>query len=63
MSFWLLTTSLGNFLVAAITGIKSRFVHASGATEFLFYAALMFVIAGVFAVIAARYRSNQPQPA
>ena len=56
MSLWLCTTSLGNFLVAAVTWLNDRFVHARGTLEFLFYAGLMFVLAGVFALIARRYR-------
>ena len=56
MSFWLLTTALGNFLVATITGINARFIHASGAAEFLFYAVLMLVVAGIFGWIASRVR-------
>ncbi len=56
MSFWLMTIAGGHFLVAVITNLNSRFVHARGATEFYFYAALMVVVAGIFAVTAARYR-------
>ncbi len=56
MSLWLCTTSVGNFLVAAITRINSEWVHARGAAEFLFYAGLMLALAGVFALIARRYR-------
>jgi proton-dependent oligopeptide transporter, POT family len=56
MSFWLLTTSLGNFLVAAITGINARYVHATGTSEFLFYAALMLAVTALFALLAVRYR-------
>ncbi len=55
MSFWLLTTSLGNFLVAAITGINARYVHATGTAEFLFYAALMLGVTALFALLAIRY--------
>lgn len=55
MSFWLLTTSLGNFLVAAITGINARYVHATGTAEFLFYAALMLGVTALFALLAVRY--------
>jgi POT family proton-dependent oligopeptide transporter len=58
MSMWLLTTSLGNFLVATITALNAHFVHATGAAEFLFYAGLMLAGAGVFAVIARRYRGT-----
>ncbi|MFO1458263.1 MAG: POT family MFS transporter [Verrucomicrobiota bacterium] len=60
MSFWLLTTSLGNFLVAVITGINARYVHAGGAAEFLFYGLLMLAVSGLFAVIARRYRPTNP---
>lgn len=59
MSLWLLTTALGNFLVAVVTFLNTRFVHATGAEEFLFYAGLMFAVAAVFAVIARRYRERQ----
>ena len=60
MSLWLCTTSLGNFLVAAVTWTNDRFVHARGTLEFLFYAGLMLVVAAVFAVIARRYRGAEP---
>ncbi len=60
MSLWLLTTAVGNFLVAVITTVNARFVHADGVHEFLFYAALMLAVAGFFAVIASRYRATQP---
>jgi dipeptide/tripeptide permease len=54
MSLWLLTTAAGNFLVAVITALNARFVHATGTAEFLFYAGVMLVAAGAFAVIARR---------
>jgi POT family proton-dependent oligopeptide transporter len=57
MSLWLLTTAAGNFLVAAITTVNSMWVGASGAAEFLFYAALMLVVAAVFGLLARRYRT------
>jgi POT family proton-dependent oligopeptide transporter len=60
MSLWLLTTALGNFLVAVVTFLNARFVHATGAAEFLFYAGLMLAVAAVFAVIASRYRDIRP---
>lgn len=58
MSLWLLTTAAGNFLVAFITQLNSRWVHAGGAAEFLFYAGLMFATSVVFAFIARRYRPS-----
>jgi POT family proton-dependent oligopeptide transporter len=60
MSFWLLTTSIGNLLVAAVTNLNAQFVHARGVAEFLFYAGLMLVVAAMFAALARRYRSATP---
>jgi POT family proton-dependent oligopeptide transporter len=56
MSLWLMTIAGGHFLVAAFTNLNARFVKAAGAAEFLFYAVLMFVVAGAFAWMASRYR-------
>ena len=52
MSFWLMTISVGHFLVAVFTNLNSNYVHAHGAGEFYFYSGLMFVVAGVFIVPA-----------
>lgn len=60
MSLWLMTIAGGHFLVAAFTNLNSRFIHARGASEFFFYALLMFVVAAVFVWIASRYRSQAP---
>lgn len=60
MSLWLLTTAAGNFLVAAVTTLNSRFVHASGTAEFLFYAGLMLAAAGLFAGLASRFPAAWP---
>jgi len=66
MSFWLMTIALGNFLVAVFTNLNKNFVHAKGTSEFYFYAALMFVVAGIFIFCATRYREkpsrNSSQP-
>ncbi len=59
MSLWLLTTAAGNFLVALITQLNEHVVHASGSAEFLFYAVLMFAVAGVFGWIALGYRTAE----
>jgi POT family proton-dependent oligopeptide transporter len=56
MSFWLMTIAGGHFLVALFTNLNKHFVRAQGATEFFFYAVLMFVVAGIFMLIAVRYR-------
>jgi POT family proton-dependent oligopeptide transporter len=58
MSFWLMTISLGHFLIALFTNLNARFVHAQGAAEFYFYAVLMFVATGAFIFCAARYRTR-----
>lgn len=56
MSFWLVTVAVGNFLVAAVTGLNRHFVQATGAAEFFFYSVLMLAVAGLFALLALRYR-------
>ncbi len=55
MSLWLLCTALGNFLVAVITRINSTWVHATGTTEFLFYAALMILAMGAFIGLSRQF--------
>jgi POT family proton-dependent oligopeptide transporter len=56
MSLWLMTIAGGHFLIAVITELNERFVHAGGAAQFYFYAAMMFVVAVVFAFCASLYR-------
>jgi proton-dependent oligopeptide transporter, POT family len=56
MSFWLMTIAGGHFLVAVFTDLNDKIFHARGAAQFYFYAALMFVIAGIFIVCARLYR-------
>ena len=63
MSFWLLTTAVGNFLVAVVTNLNDKMIKATGAMQFLFYAALTFLVAGVFIWCAMRYRQRPHQPA
>jgi hypothetical protein len=58
MSFWLMTIAGGHFLVAAFTNLNRRFVYAQGASEFLFYAVLMLVVAGIFVFLATRYGAD-----
>jgi proton-dependent oligopeptide transporter, POT family len=55
MSFWLLTSAIGNF-VAAVVSQWNRF---HGAAYFLFFAALMVGCAVAFVVLARRYRPVQ----
>jgi proton-dependent oligopeptide transporter, POT family len=55
-SFWLMTIAGGHFMVALFTELNQRFVKAAGASQFYFYAAMMVVVAAVFAYCASRYR-------
>ena len=55
-SFWLMTISGGHFLVATFTSLNENHIHARGAAQFYLFAALMFVVAGVFMGCAAAYR-------
>jgi POT family proton-dependent oligopeptide transporter len=55
MSFWLLTSAIGNF-VAAVVSQWNRF---QGAAYFLFFAALMLFCAVGFVLMARRYRPVQ----
>jgi POT family proton-dependent oligopeptide transporter len=61
-SFWLMTIAGGHFLVAAFTSLNENYIHASGAARFYFFAAMMFVVAGVFIACAAAYRPAEPKP-
>ena len=65
MSFWLLTVSFGDLLVAAITKVFSSGgpgAHASvSASRFMLYAALTFGVAILFSLVAAGYRSREEQ--
>jgi POT family proton-dependent oligopeptide transporter len=55
-SFWLMTIAGGHFLVAAFTSLNENYIHARGAAQFYFFAALMFVVACIFMGCAAAYR-------
>lgn len=68
MSFWLLTVAVGNLYVPLITKLKGTFFaeqagtfggHAVSASTFHFYAALTFVTAIIFLIIAARYKERE----
>jgi hypothetical protein len=69
MSFWLLTVAFGNLVVSAVTKLLSKpgAGHEEGAVSterFLKYAAMTFVVAILFSVIAARYRyRGEPEAA
>jgi POT family proton-dependent oligopeptide transporter len=67
MSFWLLTVSMGNLMVTTIT----KLLATGGAHEaasvstgrFLRYAALTFIVAILFSIVAAFYRYRDPAAA
>jgi POT family proton-dependent oligopeptide transporter len=60
MSFWLMTITGGNFLIAVFTKLKAVFLQSqSGASVFYFYAVLMFIVAGIFIALASRYRYRE----
>jgi POT family proton-dependent oligopeptide transporter len=63
MSMYLMTIAGGHFLVATLTNLNSRFVHAEGAAELNFYAVLMVVAAGIFMFLATRHKERRSQPA
>lgn len=52
MSLFLLTVTAGNLFTALIE-LLNRF---HGASEFYFFAVLMFIVAGIFVFLASRYR-------
>jgi POT family proton-dependent oligopeptide transporter len=56
MSLWLMTIAGGHFMIAVFTELNERFVHATGASQFYFYAALLFVVTVIFAFCASLYR-------
>lgn len=59
MSFWLLTTAVGNFLVAALAALTGRFATGvSLGTMFLVYAGMMAVVAVAFGLIGKRYAAK-----
>lgn len=60
MSFWLLTVAVGDFFVAVVTSVNEKLVKAEGASQFYFYAVLMFVVAAAFIVCAVRYKERKP---
>ncbi len=61
MSFWLLTVAAGNFLTGTVTAAfgKLGITKAPEQKEMLFYAALMLVVAAVFAAIAHKFPDRE----
>ena len=68
MSFWLLTTALGNLVVARMIRLNVKglnpdgqeLLYFSGAQQFFLFAGLMAVVAVVFVFVAAAYRYRDP---
>ena len=65
MSFWLLTVTAGNLLVAFITKTFAGSGGDSAVTSgrFMMYAGLSFIVAILFSVVAARYRYRDAEAA
>jgi POT family proton-dependent oligopeptide transporter len=66
MSFWLLTTSLGDLFVVTVTKLFANpGDHAASVStgRFLQYAGMTFVVAVLFSVVAAFYRYHDPAAA
>lgn len=55
MSFWLLTSAIGNFLIAGFATLGEKF---SATNMFLFYAALMGGVTVLFGLLARRYAAK-----
>jgi POT family proton-dependent oligopeptide transporter len=60
MSMWLMTISAGHFLIAVFTAINEHFIKARGAAQIYIYAAMLLVVAGIFAFCASRFRGREP---
>ncbi len=59
MSFWLLTNSIGQLLIALVTSLGGGHGDASVSPgRFLFFALLTFGVAVVFVVVASQYRGR-----
>jgi POT family proton-dependent oligopeptide transporter len=58
MSFWLLTTAIGNFLVAALTNLNDKVFKLHGAATFYLYAGLMVAVGILFIFLAVRYHER-----
>jgi proton-dependent oligopeptide transporter, POT family len=64
MSFFLLTTAVGNLLIVTITKLGSgRGDESVTSGRFFFYAAMMAVVGLLFIIIAVRYRYRDPDAA
>ena len=63
MSFFLLTTALGNLLIVTITILGSgKGDESVSSGRFYFYATMMAVVGLLFTIIAARYRYREESP-
>ena len=68
MSFWLLTTALGNLVVAKLIKFNVRgyaadgteILHFSGSQQFFMFAALLAIVGVVFVFVALGYRYRDP---
>ena len=66
MSLWLLTVFFGNLLAGVIAQFNANVMKLSNSTKMLFYAVLMLLVAGIFALIARKFPEQsgaEAQPA
>jgi POT family proton-dependent oligopeptide transporter len=59
MGLWLMTIAGGHFLIAVVTFLNDKLIHAKGASELYFYATLTLICAGVFALCAMLYKGRR----
>lgn len=55
MSFWLLTASIGNLLVAEFAALNGKLTGSSPFTSFVFFSVLMGMVTILFTLLARRY--------
>lgn len=63
MSYWYLSVALGNLLAGSVAQVNAYLIGGSASMKMLFYAGLMLVVAGIFAVIALRFTPATAQKA
>ena len=63
MLFRSLTVFLGNFLTGTVTWLNAKLIGGSVASEMIFYATLMLIVAGIFAAIARKFPERTAETA
>jgi POT family proton-dependent oligopeptide transporter len=57
MSLWYVSVALGNLLAGTVAQINAHLIGGAASMKMLFYAGLMLVVAGIFALIARRFKA------